>query len=432
MNKILKVLVLLAYTGGFLCSPVCAGNQFPKWFYECNGAIGISDMYLDKEQAVKQAVSRALFMQALSEGLEIASVYELYYHMETGNINSVDDQKSHCIAEFSTELLDYDYEIVDVFYTDYAEAVVLLNVTHGNDDGDQKDAGFNGAYMFYYDGTIRYPEYGDILQIEMFTSEEDVKSLNWRSVTEDNYATVTSETDSVSVRILEKYYRYDEGGKTDKFAIYQNTRHGLWHCFTDTFMQALSNFKPRNNIVSSTNRMISEYQTHNNSADYKDKVQDMVRIAYKTNVSCSIGGLSMRDGNLYINWVVDELNQNYSFMTNEGLSYSYESEGYQAVVGSDHSKAKNEARRIAFVSAENEIAKMAKFNLNNAAVDFSIMDEANYYERYCDTTQISTLLIIKDVEGVETSELEFNNGVYRSRIKAKVINSNIIPIRRKQ
>ena len=153
---LLLVITLLAYTGDIFCSPVYSGyNEMPSWFYNQSGVVGVSDMNLEKEKALNQAVMRALFMQAVSENLEISSVYELYYHFENGKKNSIDDQKSHSMAEFKAELVDYDYDILEVYYTDYDEAVVLLNVYHGNDDTVQKNAKFEGAYMFYYDGTIR-------------------------------------------------------------------------------------------------------------------------------------------------------------------------------------------------------------------------------------------------------------------------------------
>ena len=167
MKKLLLLVsALLVYTGDSFCSPVYSGDEgMPSWFYVPTGVIGVSDMYLDEEDALNQAIGRALFMQAVSEKLEIASVYELYYHFENGRKNCVDDQKSHCFAEFKADLVDYDYDVLDVYYTEYEEAVVLLNVYHGNDDGVQKNATFSGSYMFYFDGTIRYPEFGDMLNL---------------------------------------------------------------------------------------------------------------------------------------------------------------------------------------------------------------------------------------------------------------------------
>lgn len=404
----------------------------PSWFYNQSGVVGVSDMNLEKEKALNQAIGRALFMQAVSENLEISSVYELYYHFENGQKNSLDDQKSHSMAEFKAELVDYDYDIVEVYYTDYDEAVVLLNVYHGNDDTLQKNAKFDGAYMFYYDGTIRYPEYGDMLVLNITTPEEEIKSQEWLARTEKSYTTVYSTTDGESERVLEKYYSYSKGGDTSEDVVNQNTRHGLWHCFTDTFMQAMSNFMPKKTLISSTNRMISDFQSYNKDSEYSDKVQDLARMTYKTNVFCEVNGLLCDKGNLYVDWNIVEVGMPEEEGQSGGKIYDYEIEGYQAVVGSDYSKAKNESRRIALICAENEIAKTAKFSVKGAATDFTVGDEDEFYTRYCDTTQISTILIMKDVQEIHVEEPELKNGVYSSKIKAVISKSNIIPIKKKR
>lgn len=430
---LLLVITLLVYTGDIFCSPVYSGyNEMPSWFYNQSGVVGVSDMNLEKEKALNQAIGRALFMQAVSENLEISSVYELYYHFENGQKNSIDDQKSHSMAEFKAELVDYDYDIVEVYYTDYDEAVVLLNVYHGNDDTLQKNAKFDGAYMFYYDGTIRYPEYGDMLVLNITTPEEEIKSQEWLARTEKSYTTVYSITDGESERVLEKYYSYSKGGDTSEDVVNQNTRHGLWHCFTDTFMQAMSNFMPKKTLISSTNRMISDFQSYNKDSEYSDKVQDLARMTYKTNVFCEVNGLLCDKGNLYVDWNIVEVGMPEEEGQSGGKIYDYEIEGYQAVVGSDYSKAKNESRRIALICAENEIAKTAKFSVKGAATDFTVGDEDEFYTRYCDTTQISTILIMKDVQEIHVEEPELKNGVYSSKIKAVISKSNIIPIKKKR
>lgn len=433
MKKLFVLVVLIiAYTGGFISTPVYADNDaLPSWFFNQYGAVGVSDMDMDADEALQQAIVRALFVQAVSEGVEISSVYELYYHMENGRRDAIDNQKSHCLAEFKAQLVNYDYEVLDVFYTEYDEAVVLLNVYHGNDDGEQKNAEFNGSYIYYFDGTLSDPEYGDMLSLAANTPEEEMQSLAWLAITENSSTTVYSTTAGNKERLLEKYYVYAQGGDTPKNVVYQNTKHGLWNCFTDTFMQAMSKFIPQKTIISSTNRMISDFQSLNEDAEYNDKVQDLVRMTYKTNVFCDIFSLSCDKLNLYIDWRITETGMADDAQPDGGKAYKYEIEGYQAVVGSDYSKAKNESERVALITAANEIAKMAKFKISGATNDFSMMENEDFYQRYCDTTQISTILLMRNVEYVNIEEPELQNGVYRSKIRTQVIRDNIIPIKRK-
>ena len=59
------------------------------------------------------------------------------------------------------------------------------------------------------------------------------------------------------------------------------------------------------------------------------------------------------------------------------------------------------------------------------------MENEDFYQRYCDTTQISTILIMKDVEHIVVDEPELKNGVYCTKIKARVSRDNIVPIKKK-
>lgn len=414
-----------AYAGEVF-SPAYAGyDELPAWFYNPYGAIGVSDMDLDSVTAVNQAVLRAVFMHAISQKLTMSSVYELYYHMENDGNNNIDDQKSHCLAEFDASANSYGYDIIDIFFTKYDEAVVMLNVYDDYLEENPKSAEFNGSYMFYYDGTLRNPEYGDLFELKMNAANEDINNLEWISKTEGRYSVQSSTIDTITKNVIEKYYYYGNGGNVSRSAVNQNTRHGLWHCIADTFMQALTNFSPQKFIIKSTNRMISDYQSLNESANYHDKVQDIVRMTYKTDLSCRINGFECENGVMYVDWEVTELNRTIAIPT-ENTGFSYESHGYQAVVGSDNSKARNESRRVALISAENEIAKMADFKIREIADEFSVGQDNEYYQRYIDTAHISTKLILKDVQEITVAEPELKDGVYCSKIKAQISGGNVV------
>ena len=416
-----------AYAGNVYSPAYADYKELPSWFFNPYGVIGVSDMDLDSVTAVNQAVVRAMFMHAISQKLSMSSVYELYYHMENDGNNNIDDQKSHCLAEFETSISGYGYDIIDIGFTKYKEAIVLLNVYNDYDENNEKTANFNGSYMFYFDGTIRNPEYGDTFVLDMSAPGEDINNLKWLSKTEGRYSVQTSTIDSITNNVIERYYSYGAGGSVPKNVVNQNTRHGLWHSIADTFMQAMTNFIPQKATIKSTNRMISDYQSLNQSADYRDKVQDIVRMTFKTDLSCRINGIECENGVMYVDWDVSELNKADASIS-EHSNYIYESHGYQAVVGYDKSKARNESRRIALISAENEIAKMANFRISEISNDFSISQDNDYYQRYIDTAQISTKLVLKDVQEIVVSEPELKDGVYCSKIKAKINKDCIIPL----
>lgn len=432
MKKVFAILlVLFACTGGFFSNPVHADNEeLPSWFFTPTGAIGVSDMNMEETAAVNQAIVRALFLQAMSEGIEISSVYELYYHMEYGRKNSIDNQKSHCIVEFETKLSDYDYDVADVFYTHYNEAVVSLNIYHNRDDGEVKSATFKGSYMFYFDGTINSPEFGDWLVVEMETPGEEIKTMEWNSRTEMNSTTVYSIVDEDNKKVLDKYNYYANSGEPLYEAVFQNTRHGLWNCLVDTYVQSITNFIPEEALISSTNRTVTNMQNVNDDADFNDIVQDLARITYRTKTYCDINRISFTNGYVYVDWSCIEAGLPQDEKEYKGQTFDCEIEGYQAVAGTDYSKARNEARRIAIICAENEIAKMVKYKASSTIVDFSLSENDESYSKHVDTSHISTVFFMRGVQQIQMEEPKYNDGIYCSKMKTIVGKDNVVPLKK--
>lgn len=434
MFKSLLLFVTLfttAYTGG-LKPPVCAEYEgLPAWFFNPQGYIGISDMDLDSETALNQAVNRALFLKAASDNMELMSVYELYYHMEhNGDYNSTNKQQSHSMASIRASLNTYAYDIIDYYITKYGEVIVLLNVFDDLSDNEPRNATFSGDYMYYYDGIDDDPDFGDIMTLTMDTPNESLTQLVWQSKTDRSRVMSYSTTENEKTRILEKIHIYDDGGSTTESAVYQNTRHGLWHSLIDTFVQALSNFTPQKTLICSANMNESDIYGEKDDLDYHNKVQDMVRLVYKTHVSCKIEAISISDNNLNADWGITEINKTEFLPTYSEISYSYEAEAYQGVIGSNYSKAKNEARKIASVTSKNEMAKMASYNINSISDDFTISEDDDYLLKYYDKSSISTAMIMYDVEEKVIEKPVLVNGYYKAKVKTRVHKDRIIPLKR--
>lgn len=414
-------------------SVYAVGNDLPAWFFNPTGPIGVSDMYMQEDEALNQAIVRALFMYMVSEKMNLMSVYELYYHNEVvGDKNSVNEQQSHCMAAFNTKNQYLKYEIAELFYTEYDEAVVMLNVIQGSKKDRMKEARCEGEYMYYFDGAKKYPEYGDRISIVVNTPDEFVEHEEWLTKTERNIAWVYSTTDTVTNRIPEKWLYYKNGGATTSIAVSQNTRHGLWHAITDTFMQSLSNFTPRKTLLGSTNANASGISGYKDDMDYRNKVQDLTRLVFKAELSCNIVSMSIDNGVLYADWNLAETGQSGIKPQGSGNTYSYESAGYQGNIASEPSKSKNEAKRIALMFAKNEIARMAKANVASIADDFAISEEAAFYMKYCDSTQMSTNMLLIDAEDVLLEEPTLVDGFYRVRMESRINNKNVIPFIKKK
>lgn len=418
----------MADTGSQNGSPVSAYDALPLWFFSPTGPVGVSDPYLDEEAALNQAVGRALFMYMISDSLNLMSVYELYYHNETvGDNGSVNEQQSHGMLVFNAQNHYLNYEIAEMCYTEYNEAVVMLNVYAGYDDDMLKDVECAGDYMFYFDGAEKNPNFGDMMYMNLRTPDEFVERQEWTTKTEGNIVLVYSNTDTVQTRILDKWCRYTDGGTTSPNAVFQTTRHGLWRAMTDTFVQSLSNFVPRKTLLGTTNKIASDTYGYNDDMDYHNKIQDLTRLVYKTKVSCILAAMSTENGNLSADWVIIEDGSNGYIENEEGNCYTYESVGYEGLVYSEHSKTKNEARRIAMMFAKNELAKMSKTNISSTVDDFTVSEEDAFYMRYCDSTQASTNMLLLDAVDIQVEEPEIVNGYYKAKMESRVSKGKVIP-----
>ena len=84
--------------------------------------------------------------------------------------------------------------------------------------------------------------------------------------------------------------------------VFSKIEFGLWNSFIDTFFQSLSIFEPKNIIIENTTRQI----THEENGTYGDKNQNISRMVMKTNISCSLTNISLKNNVLYAKWEVIE------------------------------------------------------------------------------------------------------------------------------
>ena len=438
INRLFRILFLtisvslsasevMAYTGGLNGSSAYADDVLPAWFFNPTGPIGVSDPELNEDEALHQAVVRALFMCSISENLNLMSVYELYYHNDMKDDGELSTkQQSHCMAAFNTQLNKYSYEIAEVFYTEYNEAIVMLNMLNNAPDYMLRNADFEGDYLFYFDGA-HSPDYGDMLTITMNAPDEYMEKNEWLAKTERSRVWVYSTTDSVQARLLDNGNNYIVGGATTKNALSQNTGHGLWHAISDTYMQALSNFTPRKVLLGSTNMMNTNIYGYKGEMDYRNKVQDMTRLVFKSKVSCKINSISIEKGILKADWSIYEVGCQDKNNIDGSDVYSYETESYQGIVDAEQSKTKNEAKRLALMFAKKELARMSLSNISTLKDNFSLIEEDAFYSKFCDSTQSSTNMILMDVEEITVEGPEIVNGYYHVKMKARVDKNNIRP-----
>ena len=102
----------------------------------------------------------------------------------------------------------------------------------------------------------------------------------------------------------------------------------------------------------------------------------------------------------------------------------YTASGYQMVINGNHSKAINESRKMADISAESELSKMINSLVTRLAERLT-EDNANYYELNIDTTMVSSYKILKGMKTICQSETKLVNNAYVTYVTKEISIDNI-------
>lgn len=260
--------------------------------------LGISDPNPDSEKAYDQAVKRALAFYAISQQMEMSSLYELYY-MNANAAYSVDNQKSHWMAELSSSISNYSYDVKAEYRTQYNETIVLLEVV--SDEDQNNTISMSSSFMYYFEGVNGKVEYGE-KQIVNILSHDDINILEWVSIIDNTSTNKLSYNNKSKTKIKPYAYYYEDYGTITDDMLFSDNKYGLWNSYVDTFFQAISVFESNNSLIKSTNRQVSQELNGN----FKDKSQDIIRSVMKTQVSCSLVNISLKNNKFYATWNVKE------------------------------------------------------------------------------------------------------------------------------
>lgn len=281
-------------TGETICSPVSYGIELPAWM-SGNGYIGISDPISDTVIAYNQAVQRALAFYAINSDVDASIVYEYYFLNANKEHKNRENQKSHWIAEFESSVDEISYTVEKVHRTKSNETIVLLNINETTDS--VTSVGVSGSFMYHYEYFNSDLSYGE-KQILKINSTDSIKSSEWNSTVGNAKYIKKSILDDYENTLKKRITSYADFGVVTDDMVFSNTEFGLWNSFVDTFFQALSIFESKDVVVKNTSRQI----LHEDAGLYKDKTQDISRLIMKTNFSCHVSNISMKDNNLYAVW----------------------------------------------------------------------------------------------------------------------------------
>ena len=304
MRTLIIVLLLSAgilqakNTGEQNYSPVTCGEELPNWFFE-GGCIVISDPISDTTIAYQQAVQRALASYTFVNDTKFASVYEYYYLNTIRKDNDYNNQKSHWIAEFETTPKTLSYKVEKTYRTKYKETIVLLDVTIA-EIADVTIA-TNGSFMYHYDSYDDATDYGE-KQMMIVESNDTIRKMVWNSTIDNNKYLKRSYIDDAYLDLKKTMNSYNDFGEISEEMVFSKCEFGLWNSFIDTYFQALTMFESKNVIIENTTRQI----INENDTSYGDKSQNIARLVMKTNLSCRVSNLSLKNNCLYANWEIIE------------------------------------------------------------------------------------------------------------------------------
>lgn len=103
----------------------------------------------------------------------------------------------------------------------------------------------------------------------------------------------------------------------------------------------------------------------------------------------------------------------------------YTASGYQNVINGNHSKAINESRKMANLSAQSELSKMINSMVTRLAVKLSEEGNDYYKELNIDTTLVSSYKVFKGMRTICQSETKLINGVYVTHVTKEISIDNI-------
>ena len=291
----------MSYGTGENSSSVLSHCELPAWFMECeSGNVGISDPNLDSIVAYNQAVERALAFYAINQKMKLSAVYEYYYNNDNLNHN-YNNQKSHWIAEIETKLKYFSYEVENVFRTKYNEIIVSIKVNE--DKTSDNELFVKGSFMYHYDYIDGKMAYGEKQLLSISANDNDFEKLSWESTIDNNVVVKKTYVNELPFRLRQSVNVYEEFGNVDENMHFIENKYGLWDCYVDTFLQAISNFESKNIVLKNSTRQI----THEINGDFCDKSQDIIRRLIKTEISCSLKSLTLKNNMFYAKWEIVEI-----------------------------------------------------------------------------------------------------------------------------
>lgn len=107
-----------------------------------------------------------------------------------------------------------------------------------------------------------------------------------------------------------------------------------------------------------------------------------------------------------------------NYMSDE-MFFRYTATGYQEVINNNHSKAMNESKKRANITAESELAKMVNSVVTRIVDEMSLENQAYNYSQ-SDTTLVSTYKIFKGMNTICQTKTKLVDNVYVTHVTKEI------------
>jgi hypothetical protein len=145
--------------------------------------------------------------------------------------------------------------------------------------------------------------YGEKQLLSISANDNDFEKLSWVSTIDNDIVVKKTYINELPFKLKHTINMFEECGNVDGDMPFVENKYGLWDCYIDTFLQAISNFEAENIVLKNSTRQI----THETNGDFGDKSQDIIRRVIKSDISCSLKSISLKNNMFYANWEVVEI-----------------------------------------------------------------------------------------------------------------------------
>ena len=127
---------------------------------------------------------------------------------------------------------------------------------------------------------------------------------------------------------------------------------------------------------------------------------------------------------LLVNMISAQENDECSGFVSDGTCLRYTASGYQNVINGNHSKAINESRKMANISAECELSKMINSLVTRLAERLT-KNDTYHAELNIDTTLVSSYKVFSGMKTICQSETKLINNAYVTYVTKEISLENI-------